>query len=94
MNLVVNLDLIDVVADDEVLEAEVVFSDSKNLEKLETKYFFIQYDPTNKEIYHLKTRYNYKDAGVLGKFDEQFTIQDINSKEKFTLEEIFEAIFD
>lgn len=93
MNFVVNLDLMDIIADDEVLEAEVVFSDSKSLEKIETKYFVIQYDPSNKEIYYIKTRYNYKDAGVLGKFDDQFTIKDITSKEKFTLEELFEAIF-
>lgn len=90
----VNLDDLQVDRDDEVLEASTGTYVLRDCRYYKTKHFSIKYRSVDGHILGIETTYDILMSGKLSDYEGTCAIVDSNSGDVYTLEELFQTVFD
>lgn len=90
----VDLDALQVVADDEILEASTGNYMLRDYLHFKTKHFSIKYRSGNGHIIGIQTTYAILLSGKLSDYEDSCAIVDSSSGDVYTLEELFQSVFE
>ena len=91
----VDLDALQVVANDEIMEAKIERGISLRDEVYyKTKHFKIRYNSSSGHIIEISTTYDILMSGKLGDYEDSCAIVDSSSGDVYTLEDLFQTVFE